>query len=59
MRFIRREFIADDSGAVTVDWVVLCAGIVGMTVVIATGMSDKAVTLGGNVSSYMTDKSPK
>jgi Flp pilus assembly pilin Flp len=39
-----REFIADETGAVTVDWVVLAAGVVGLCIV-ALGAIESA-TLG-------------
>lgn len=58
-KYKKLEFIKDDSGAVTVDWVVLCAGIVGLVVVISSQMSDKAVGLGNMTTSYMTNKSPE
>jgi Flp pilus assembly pilin Flp len=46
------RFVKDESGAVTVDWVVLTAAIVGMTVVLFTvvtpGSFDAATGLIGN-----------
>ena len=56
---INNRFLKDESGAITVDWVVLCAGLVGMSALIASQMSDKAVTLGTSISSYMADKDPE
>ena len=50
------EFLrSDENGAVTVDWVVLCAAIVGLTVMIATAMQDEAVAGSDSVATYMTD----
>jgi hypothetical protein len=58
LHYKKIDFVTDDSGAITVDWVVLCAGIVSLVVLIAGQMTDKAVTLGTATSSYMADKSP-
>ena len=49
-----RNFIGDDRGAVTVDWVVLCAGIVLMAVVIFTAMQDGAVGLADSITAFLT-----
>jgi len=48
-------YLRDERGAVTVDWVVLTAAIVGLTVMIATAMQDEAVAGSDSISSYMTD----
>ena len=49
------KFLKDEDGAVTVDYVVLCAAIVlvGATVAgsINTGLETKATTITGNISS--------
>jgi Flp pilus assembly pilin Flp len=48
-----KRFLADDSGAVTVDWVVLTAGVVILAVVvmppIQTAVVDMAVLIGEQV----------
>jgi Flp pilus assembly pilin Flp len=48
-----KRFLADDSGAVTVDWVVLTAGVVILAVVvmppIQTAVVDMAVMIGEQV----------
>lgn len=44
------RFINRDSGAVTVDWVVLTALIVGLTILAATSLSNGALGLAGSVS---------
>lgn len=53
MRNVAIRFLKDESGAVTVDWVVLTAAIVGLGVaVIATvsgGALDQAAGLGANL----------
>jgi hypothetical protein len=44
------RFINRDSGAVTVDWVVLTALILGLTILAATSLSNGALGLAGSVS---------
>ena len=55
MKQILRKFIYDDAGAVTVDWVVLTAAIVGLgTIVIFSigeGAMDTSTGLGAHVGS--------
>jgi Flp pilus assembly pilin Flp len=46
-------FLKDKDGAVTVDWVVLCAGIVAIAVAIFTSMQTGALELTGSVQLYM------
>ncbi len=50
-----KKFRAQDDGAVTVDWVVLTAAIVGLAValiaVIAAGATDKSTSVGAYLSS--------
>ena len=58
-KYKKIDFVADESGAVTVDWVVLCAGVAGLVVVISGQMSDKAVTLSDATSTYMAAKAPE
>ena len=48
------ERFKDDEGAVTVDWVVLTAVVVGLTVMAADTLSDGALSLTGSLSSYMS-----
>ena len=48
-----KKLFKDDSGAVTVDWVVLCAGVVLIAVVIFTSMQDGALGLANGITSYM------
>ena len=44
------NFFADESGAVTVDWVVLTAAIVGMGIAVLTSVSGGATSMAGNIS---------
>ena len=44
-------FLKDESGAVTVDWVVLTAAIVGLGIAVLTSVGTGTVSLADNVSS--------
>jgi Flp pilus assembly pilin Flp len=44
-----KKFRADESGAVTVDWVVLTAAIVGLGIVVMTTVGGGIETLAGNI----------
>jgi len=50
-------FLKDESGAVTVDWVVLTAAIVGLGLAVLTSVSGGTTALADKVSSYMADQS--
>lgn len=50
-----KKVIDDEDGAVTVDWVVLTATIVGLTVMAATTLSNGTLNLTGSLVSYMSD----
>ncbi|MGR3321670.1 MAG: Flp family type IVb pilin [Pseudooceanicola sp.] len=52
-KFLRRE-----EGAVTVDWVVLCALVVGLTVIVVTQMQTGTTGLTENTSTYMATRAP-
>lgn len=53
-----KNFRNDEDGAVTVDWVVLTAAIVGLGIVVmntvGTGLSSTATTLSGNIGSAVS-----
>lgn len=49
-------FLADDTGAVTVDWVVLTAGIVGLGLASMTVVSAGTENLSGDVGTQMTEQ---
>lgn len=40
MSELYRNFVSDESGAVTVDWVVLAAAIVGLSIAVMAAISD-------------------
>jgi len=44
------KFLADESGAVTVDWVVLTAAIVGLGIAVLTSVGNGTTTLADKVS---------
>ena len=50
-------FLKDESGAVTVDWVVLTAAIVGLGLAVLTSVSGGTTTLANKVSSHMSAQS--
>ncbi|PRY85349.1 hypothetical protein [Donghicola tyrosinivorans] len=47
-------FINDESGAVTVDWVVLAAATVGLGALIGTAIIDRAETLASDTGTYIS-----
>jgi Flp pilus assembly pilin Flp len=50
-----RTFAADESGAVTVDWVVLTAALVGLGLAVMGVISGGIETLTGNINDAFTD----
>ena len=44
------KFFKDESGAVTVDWVVLTAAIVGLGIAVLTSVSTGTTNLAGTIS---------
>jgi len=49
------EFFADENGAVTVDWVVLTAGIVGLGVVVITTIANGALDHTSGLNSHLAN----
>ncbi len=49
------KFFKDESGAVTVDWVVLTAAIVGLGIAVMTTVSGGTNTLAGTISDALAD----
>ncbi|WP_421704689.1 Flp family type IVb pilin [Aliiroseovarius sp.] len=47
------KFFKDESGAVTVDWVVLTAAIVGLGIAVLTSVSTGTTNLAGTISSEL------
>lgn len=50
-----RMFWASESGAVTVDWVVLTAAIVGLGLIVITQIGSATENVGTGVGSYLTN----
>ena len=50
-------FLNDESGAVTVDWVVLTAAIVGLGIAVLTSVGGGTTELATKVSSHMATQS--
>ena len=46
-------FRADEDGAVTVDWVVLTAAVVGLGIAVLTAVSNGAETMAGNIETEL------
>lgn len=52
-----KNFARDEDGAVTVDWVVLTAAIVGLGIAVITSVSGGVSTLGGNIEAELDQQS--
>lgn len=50
-----KTFRADEDGAVTVDWVVLTAAIVGLGIAVLGTISDGANDLAGDIGTELTN----
>ena len=48
------QFKNEESGAVTVDWVVLTAAVVGLGLLISTTMGSAITTAAGNIGTQIT-----
>ncbi len=57
MNFIK-NFRKDDSGAVTVDWVVLTAAVVGLAVAAYSSIESGASNLTSKTDAHMTGLTP-
>lgn len=55
LNFIK-NFRADEDGAVTVDWVVLTAAIVGLGIAVLATVREGATNLAGDISTELTDR---
>ncbi|MEL6957982.1 MAG: hypothetical protein AAGL89_03400 [Pseudomonadota bacterium] len=53
LNFIK-NFRADEDGAVTVDWVVLTAAIVGLGIAVLTSVGQGTTALGDKISSQLS-----
>jgi Flp pilus assembly pilin Flp len=50
-----RSFLCDEDGAVTVDWVVLTAGILAFGVVVAVSITNGATETSGSLGNRMSE----
>lgn len=50
MRKFFKRFTRQESGAVTVDWVIITAGVVGMSTVIYLGIEQSSTDLSGRAA---------
>lgn len=57
MNFIK-NFRADENGAVTVDWVVLTAAVVGLAVAAYSSIKEGATGLTASTSTYLDGRVP-
>lgn len=57
MKFIK-NFRKDEDGAVTVDWVVLTAAVVGMCVLAYGYVKDGATSLADRTKGYLDGRTP-
>ncbi|GAB4263968.1 MAG: hypothetical protein Kow0013_10810 [Pararhodobacter sp.] len=57
MATLLKTFIADETGAVTVDWVVLTAAIVGLGLAVITSVRSGVGSLGSSISSSLSSAS--
>lgn len=55
---IFKKFHNDESGAVTVDWVVLTAAIVGLGLVVMGTVKTSLTTASGNISTSIGNATP-
>ena len=52
-----KTFLSNESGAVTVDWVVLTAAIVGLGLAVITSVRSGVTALGSDISTSLTSAS--
>ena len=45
-----QSFLTDENGAVTVDWVILCAGLVGLGLAVMMVVNDWAADISGDMN---------
>ena len=53
-----KTFHADEDGAVTVDWVVLTAAVVGLGIAVLTSVSNGAETMASNIETQLETAVP-
>jgi Flp pilus assembly pilin Flp len=58
MKKFLNAFRKDENGAVTVDWVVLTAAVVGLAVAAYSSIEDGASTLTANTETFLGNQDP-
>jgi len=58
MQDFMNAFIRDEDGAVTVDWVVLTAAVVGLGIAVLTAVSNGAETMAENIETELETAVP-
>ena len=53
------NFAASEDGAVTVDWVVQTAAVLGLAIAAFAAIHQGSVSVGNNVGTYLTDTTPE
>lgn len=53
MKYLVKSYLKDDSGAVTVDWVVITAAVVALGVAAAAAMTTGTTDLSESIWTYM------
>ena len=56
MRTIIKHFLASEAGAVTVDWVILTAGVVGLALAATMTVIDGTGDLSGDVETQLSSQ---
>ena len=58
MKKLLKRFVRSETGAVTVDWVVLCAAIVALAAAIVASMQANSLGLTADVNVFMDAQDP-
>ncbi|MFK7867686.1 MAG: Flp family type IVb pilin [Roseobacter sp.] len=58
MRGLLRRFIPSEDGAVTVDWVVLTAAVVGLCIGLVATLNDETSGLSQRANGYISSQEP-
>ena len=56
MRSLIKRFVESDAGAVTVDWVILTAGVVGLALAASSVIWDGTEDLSGDLDSQLSSQ---
>ncbi|MEZ5777846.1 MAG: hypothetical protein R3E44_05745 [Paracoccaceae bacterium] len=51
------DFCSDETGAVTVDWVVLTAAVIALTAIAMAGLKGNMNSIGQNIDNYLSSVS--